>query len=159
MAGAILSPRFIHTEIMKYCGLSALANVFTSGFLAQTLSSLQLLFAYENKSLSSEKWASTDILGYLNAVFKMFSVCFGLSSSSLTLQVLSIIASCVGILFVCIKTPQCSQRGGWPRWLICFVNNNIRVCHNDREVSSNICWASERFLGLGSWFRLWLCYD
>lgn len=131
---------------MKRFGMSALANVFTNGFLAQTLSNLQLLFGYKNKSLSFQKWASTDVLGYLNTLLKISHVCFGLTSSSLTLQVSSVIASCEGILFVCLKTSQCSQRGGWLRWLIWFLNNNIRVCHNDREVSRNIHWASERFL-------------
>jgi len=60
---------------MKRIGMSTLAQVFTNGFLAQTRSDLQVLFAYINKFLSFQKWAGTDVLGYLNAVLKMSHVC------------------------------------------------------------------------------------
>lgn len=60
-----------------------------------------------------------------------------------------------GFAYICIpcrnsvclyKSSQCNQRGDQQRGLVCFINNNTRVHHNDIEVSSNVHWAGHGFL-------------
>lgn len=139
-----LPPVFIHTEIVEHFGMKPITNVFTSGFLAQTYN-LQSLLTCENKSFSFE-WASTDVWG-------VFKHC--LENSSCHLWVDFFIAHFQGFAYICIlcrdsfclyKSSQRSQRGDQQRGLVCLINNNTRVCHNDTEVSSNVHWAGQGFL-------------
>lgn len=139
---------FIYTEIMesKYSirewvpssVFSAIVSCshWDTGFHGTGTIQFPVVVAYENKSLSFPKLASTDVAEYLNAFLKIAHVCLVLTSSSPTLQILPIV--CWDPLRgVSIQ----SQRGEGLRWLIIFVSNTIELGQDDGEVSSSTQWA------------------